>query len=987
MRFWLLLVILLSFSFPIYSQDLSISNYSVSEGLPQSQVFDVEQGQNGLLWVATRGGGIASFDGLKFNQFNKSDGLVHDFVNTVFCDSRGLIWVGTSNGLSLYNGIRFRTIEILKNKNLNISSVVEGRANEIYIGSNQGVFKRLNKKVYSINRDLGLPNTSVISMHFDSLNFLWIAHRKGLTRYKSGKSKQYKHPFFKKAMPQCVFEDKNRNIWVGTYGKGICKVKGSTLHFVEQTNGLIVKDIVEYERVMLLSTLKNGIVVYNKSTGAVRPFISNHILPTLNCRSLKMDSWGNIWLGTSGGGLVKLFQKKIENIHKEFNVKGSYVYAVTPSVDSGMWFTTNALKLYKIKGNDIEEYGLNRNIYPLKIKRVYQDKNANLWLGTEGKGVWMWNDEKMKRFSAGSFLSSNYVTDIISDKQGRTWVATTHGVSCFKGTQLDKKYNYYAKRITAIWCDRSNRIWCGTRNNGVFCLEEPTLSFNVKNGLSDNAVRDITENKNGELIVATANGGVNYISIYNEKQKIKSFKHLKGHYFNNIYSIGCSASNELWLGTAGGVYKITHPFSKKVVVKHFGKSEGFSGVETTKGAVAKDLQGNWWWGTINGLMKVKTEASFVQLSKPRLALRKVSLFYNDIQETAYEASILNWYEPNNLKLEFEDNHIGFDLLGVDLNKPSGMMYKWRLDGGNGRWSPYLKTPNIYLSNLSPGKYIFQAKAINKDGVESDQINFYFTVIAPFYYKVWFWISVVLVLVLVVLWRVKVRINKIKKEAEELNKKLLLEKEVLELEQKSLRLQMNPHFIFNALNAIQNLIRKQENKMARYSLSKFSKLMRDVLDASQEDIISISQEIQMLNDYLNLEKITRADSFDYKVEWTDNLDVEEEGIPPMILQPFIENAIIHGLGNKEGKGFVKVYINTQDEFLILTVEDNGVGFSKAKSIKAQTNIEHKSVALSIIQERLNALGSTGGFEMEELQDENKKVIGTRVTITLKRQSVW
>ena len=210
-----------------------------------------------------------------------------------------------------------------------------------------------------------------------------------------------------------------------------------------------------------------------------------------------------------------------------------------------------------------------------------------------------------------------------------------------------------------------------------------------------------------------------------------------------------------------------------------------------------------------------------------------------------------------------------------------------------------------------------------------------------------------------------------------------------MEQKALRLQMNPHFIFNALNAIQDQIRAEDNKGARHSLSKFSKLMRQILDSSRTDYISLELELNILENYLSIEKLTRNNSFEYKVSIADDIDTEEEGIPPMIIQPFIENAIIHGIASLEEIGEINLVFTIDDQYLNIVVQDNGVGREKAKELKSQMDQQHKSAALEVIQNRLENLstnGTTSSYSVEDVLKDDE-VAGTKVVIRVKRQVVW
>lgn len=996
MNFWAGFFFFFSSLF-VFSQNYELKTYSIADGLPQSQVYDIAEDHNGNLWLGTRGGGLAKFDGQDFQVFTTQEGLVNNYISSVFHDSRNNIWIGTSNGVSLFNGIRFRNFKLEDEAfKISVSSITENKSKEIFFGTSNGVYKRSEKSNTNISKEIGLPGNSITDVYVDSLDNLWIAHNKGFTSWGKDGAKHYVNDELARVFPQCFAEDKHQVIWVGTYGKGLVRVREDKLHFIEQTDKLVILDIYKEGDLLWLSTLKNGILIFNTKTLALNPIDNAETLPTSNCRKVFKDSWGGIWFGTSGGGLIKYVQPEIKSFEEKDGFKGKYIYTVAPALDSGVWVSTNARKLFKCHSEIFEEYGLEKNIYPQKIKSILEDSRGRLWLGTEGSGLMMWKDGRTKFYREGGHLGASFVKDIVEDKKGFVWVATSNGVSRFSPELSNVKFftkgngNLHFNRVNCLHVDRSNRLWYGTRGKGVGCIsEEANLVFDKSKGLSDDVIRDLDEDRLGNLFIATADGGVDVLAIYSEGFPVKNINTRKGASFNNVYSVFCDAENQIWLGGAKGVNRIENPTKKDRVIKTYGIAEGFLGMETNQGAVCTDLKGNIWWGTINGVMMKPNFEIQSKKMPPKISISSVNLFYKNIQGTKYEPNILNWYETGDLIFDFKDNHIGFELDGNDLARPEDIRYLWRLDGGDGRWSPPVKQNEVFFSNLSPGRYIFQAKAINKDGVESEMIEFYFAVAAPFYYKIWFWTAIALVLIGIVVLVVKKRVNSITQKANEEAEKLRLEKEVLEMEQKALRLQMNPHFIFNALNAIQDQIRVEDNKGARHSLSKFSKLMRQILDSSRSDCIALELELNILENYLNIEKLTRNQSFDYKIILSEDIDPEEEGIPPMMIQPFIENAIIHGIAAKNEKGEIIIDFRLKGELLIITISDNGIGREKAKALKSQVDQQHKSVALEVIQSRLENLSKDQIKSQYQIEDiiSDDEVKGTKVTLTINRQTVF
>lgn len=996
MKFWLGVLICL-ITFGLYGQNYELKPFSIADGLPQSQVYDIAEDHNGNLWLGTRGGGVAKFNGSDFEVYTTQDGLVNNYVSSVFHDSRNNVWIGTANGVSLYNGIKFRNFKLEgESFKVSVSSIAEDKNQCVYFGTTNGVYKREKKKNVNISKEIGLPGNSVTDLLVDEFQNLWITHNKGFSRYKKGDSTHFVNKNLANAFPQCLALGKHQSIWIGTYGKGVIKVRGGELEYQEATNGLIVLDIYREGNLLWLSTFKNGVLIYNTQSKTIQPIEKAEELPTTNCRKVFKDSWGGIWIGTSGGGLLKYEEPLIKDFNETDGLKGKYIYTVAASRDSGVWVSTNARKLFKVVDGKFEEYGLDKNIYPQKIKAILEDSQGRLWIGTEGNGVMLWENGRTKRLLEGKHLGSSFVKDIVEDKEGYVWVATSNGVSKFSPELTNIKFftkankNLHFNRVSALHVDRSNRVWYATRGRGMGCIADSGLIvLDKQKGLTDNVIRDLAEDQLGNLYLATADAGVDVVSIYAKDLSVKNLSSQSGLNFDNVYSVLCDKNDHLWLGGAKGVDKIIQPTRKERIIKSFGFGEGFVGLENNQGAVCADLKGNIWWGTIDGVM-MKPEATNNYKSKPpKVSISSVNLFYKNIQGTQYEPQVLNWYETGNLIFDFKDNHIGFELQGTDLARPDDLSFIYRLDGGDGRWSPIISQNEVFFSNLSPGRYIFQAKAINKDGLESEMIEFYFAIAAPFYFKIWFWLIVLFLVAAIIYLLVKRRIRKITAKANEEAEKLRLEKEVLEMEQKALRLQMNPHFIFNALNAIQDQIRAEDNKGARHSLSKFSKLMRQVLDSSRSDYISLELELNMLENYLNIEKLTRNSSFNYAIEVTNDIDVEEEGIPPMIIQPFIENAIIHGVAGLNKVGEIKLLFNLEDDFLLVDVIDNGIGREQAKILNSQKDQQHKSVALDLVQSRLENLSSEAQTSSYQINDiaEGGEVRGTKVSLRIKRQVVW
>jgi tetratricopeptide (TPR) repeat protein len=223
---------------------------------------------------------------------------------------------------------------------------------------------------------------------------------------------------------------------------------------------------------------------------------------------------------------------------------------------------------------------------------------------------------------------------------------------------------------------------------------------------------------------------------------------------------------------------------------------------------------------------------------------------------------------------------------------------------------------------------------------------------------------------------------------QVKKRLTLQKEVAEYEQKALHLQMNPHFVFNCLGSISSFIVQNGTDSALKYLSKFSKLMRLTLEYSKDALIPIDKEIESLQNYLELEQLRFHDKFEFKIHSTESIEFNM-GLPPLLIQPFVENAILHGLVPKEGAGMINVNFDIENGQLICTINDNGIGITKSAAIKENSMKAHKSMALEITKKRLEIMEATisksAQIEIKEVE-ENNAVVGTKVTLRLPIQYI-
>ncbi|MEO8759842.1 MAG: histidine kinase, partial [Bacteroidia bacterium] len=428
----------------------------------------------------------------------------------------------------------------------------------------------------------------------------------------------------------------------------------------------------------------------------------------------------------------------------------------------------------------------------------------------------------------------------------------------------------------------------------------------------------------------------------------------------------------LWAGTNQGANKIDLQTFFQSHVKNilsFGETEGFKGLECNTGGLCKDSAGNIWFGTVNGLVKHSPVKYINNDNEARLSFTGLKLFYDD--------TLL----PQNAQLSSNLNNIRFDFMGVCLTNPEKVLYIHKLEGFEKSWSPTTTQNNVTYSNLPPGHYVFKVRCCNNQGVWSTEpLTFSFSVDFPFWQRWWFILSALIFIVLVILIIFRIRLNQIKREQEKESKTQI---EIAKNELKALRAQMNPHFLFNSLNSIQHYILNNNGDEAAFYLNRFAKLMRMILNNSEKSSITLNEEIEALKIYIDLERMRFSNLFEFEITVNKNLDADYEQIPPMLLQPYVENAILHGLMPKNAAGFLKIHFFIKDNFIHVSIEDNGIGRKKAQELKNQSRKNHASMGMKITTDRLRLLSdvqqTSYSVNFTDLYDEKQNAAGTRVEI--------
>ena len=570
------------------------------------------------------------------------------------------------------------------------------------------------------------------------------------------------------------------------------------------------------------------------------------------------------------------------------------------------------------------------------------------------------------------------------------WVATNLGLCCVN--LKNKTHRFYTPQK-----NNKNAI----PNHDIFdlLLDDETLYVTTGNGLAiynydsddfsnyylpDSLTRNDVVKNNGFFDIVDGEDGRFYIGSYSngmlafspDKRQFKTPK-VMGYLGTMVYAIVPDDHGALWASTSKGIMKYDL-ITKETM--NYDVSDGLQGSEFSPNAFMKSKDGFVFFGGFGGFNYFKPDEIQLETQEPKVVITKV--LTSDGKKYRYLT------HGDTIHMSYKYNSFEIEFATMNLLRRNMVKYAYMLDNYDREWS-YYKSNHRYVdyNKMRPGTYVFKIKAANEVNVWTEEPVALTIIIHPAWYqRTWFKISVILLLSFIAFVVVKER-NKIVNHKRE-QKRIIneLETQMLQLKQKTLQLQMNPHVIFNTLNSIQQYILNNDAANAVSYLSSFSKLMRRILNNSNERYITLSDEIEAVSLYLQLESMRLGNRFNYKIEVDSEIDAKNIEIAPLIVQPFVENAIIHGLVPKKDNCFLSIrFSKLSDDKLLCVIEDNGVGRKHSEMMKQERGSSHKSYGMSITKRRLETLTkiSNDEFSVEivDLYDDNGNAAGTRVNIII------
>ena len=987
-------------AFYLPAQQYNFKPLTVQDGLAQSQVYSILQDSRGYVWMGTRGGGVSRYDGSVFTSFTTKNGLADNYIHRIFEDEEDILWFGTSKGLSRYNGLEFQNFEPSPGLDIGVEAVAQDKEGTMWIGTDVGLFTLQGDTLERFKSEERWEFDSIYDLVVDTNGTVWGCTDYGIFAIQNSQITSYsREDGLSSNLVNDLYVDQNNLLWISTYGSGVNYFDGESFESVIQLSNDVVFCIEEFEDQIWFGTLNNGIAAFNPRTKTVSWRNDESGLINNQVRALESDEWGNMWIGTGGGGAALYSGQSIRFLNRDNGLPGRRVYSVAQDALGTYWVGLDDQYIARLHPDSNDLFFGDLIDLDAKVKVLQTDNQSRLWAGTEGQGITIFESDTTYQVNRYSGLASNYIKGILPHENGNVYVASTDGINIltekrkgqFDVDLINMSDGLSENRIVDLCTDQFGRVWFATSASGIGVLlpDNTVLNFGKGDnpGLVSNAIRSLSIDQHNWLWIGTAGDGISRMDLNADTLQIAPLAFEQGLDSDNIYFIEFDVDQHAWIGTESGVDRmLLNDEREPIELVHYGKDEGLLGIETCTNASFVDDQCQLWFGTIDGLAMTDPGMRFSNNHPPKTRITQVNLFYKSLEETHLKPFLTDWKQiKDSLVLTYEQNHLSFEFVGIDMLSPAKVRYRWMLEGNEEEWSPLTSQTNATYSNLKPGAYTFKVQACNEDLVFGEEKFVRFVILAPFWQKTWFIVACILAGILAIALIFLLRVQSIKKNAREKSERLELEKGMMELEQKALRLQMNPHFIFNTLNTIQSLIATRDAKTARLYLSKFSKLMRETLENSREGLISVEDEASALKHYLDLEKFSHDELFNYTIEINEL--AHEYMLPPLLVQPFAENAIIHGLTPNGTGGHLAIRFIGKEEHLLIEIEDNGIGRKKAAELKAQRANYHKSTGLQVTQERLDLINGIGSDSITFVDlGSPSNPAGTRVELIIRLNEV-
>lgn len=1022
----------------------SAEKFGIKQGLSSGRIYQIAEDTNGFLWLATENG-LYRFDGysmLAFRKnFNDRNSLLHNLVTAIAVDRLNNIWIGYGgNGLSYYDqsagSFRHFISDSSKQKVIPdgyTDCILIDDSNNAWIGiSGNGLWhcdtKNAKFRYYGQLPHVNKGNSESFRKHLNRLSDmqmdetgrLWMATADGLYSFDPENAaftvfrpEPDTMNTWKKDVFNTFLTDSSGNFWLAGWGTGLNFFNRSSnewKHFDPNpsfskmyTKNIVTEICWKNRDEIWVGTNDTGLCVFNiPSQKFYYPSQKEKLkllIPDFQAYRLFMDSRQNLWIAYPEGlHMLPVQAQTFEFISEpvSHSDNGEYYGVTSVFVDSlqdvrltGTSFADGVgiTDLKTGRRNFVKTELWRSEEKNILISAIFMDSRKTVWVLSRD---YIYNYDPLKRslqkieqpIADTGQLRSPYYSEIAEDHQGRIWITGGRfGLTIYD--PVSKKFKLLNRSnsdlpensIWGITKDRKGFFWTNTINSIISIDPEnfrmSTFSLDKDKGskLDGTQIHSVRADDYGILWIATSSG-LFTLNTDTENPVIKTEiagGKLRGY---PVYDIGVSGRNVVFTS----VYGLSILNSITESIRSYSDRDGLNSLYQSF-RIQPAGKGYFYLCTFKGYYLFHPDSIRISEIVPKVFLNTFKVFDR-------EKNITNEIDVNHrINLSPSENFFSLEFTSPDLHQLQEIMFSYRLKGFDDEWSAVAPRRYASFTNVPGGNYTFEVRAVNRDGIWSDVVSVPIHV-DTVYYKRSLFIAVLSLMVagvVYMLYRYRIRVIQ---RAEHMKTKF--HQRLAETEMRALRAQMNPHFIFNCLNSINRYIIKNDQKTASLYLTKFARLIRLILENSEAGMVPLSQELDALKLYIDIEALRFDHKFNYEISVSQDIQSDTVLIPTMILQPYVENAIWHGLLHKDKPGKLILHISAEEDALVCVIEDNGIGRENAMAMQSKTSVTRKSMGLKITADRLAMLNSRAGYnkpgvEIIDLKNTVGTAAGTRVII--------
>ncbi len=934
-RYFLLFCLLLQGNFNLVNgQTFAFQHITEKEGLPSTYLYGILQDENGYIWL-TGESGLVWFDGHEYHVPDFQDDLEDEVIKLIKGNGNQFWMQDLAGRFFFLENNKARYFPEIKPTTLYEYTTFYKQPNgDIWIANTDDVY------IYKTETD------SIIPLQVDLTNEL--GKHTNLTSLKAFGQNENAEVVLITRFGYHVFSGDNY------------QNKFQAFEDLDFYN--------EFERGMTIDNkpymvYKNQFYTLNSETKRLEPVYTqfNEYFEG-GVVSAFRDSNNNLWIGTKKG-LLLIEEKKGEAPKISKHLDGNVMGGILEDTEGSLWFITGNNGIFRLPSTHVKvfnDFGTEE-----QIRFIKHNNNEQLILGFDNNEFIVLDDSFDKIYGSKLLKDNSRVYDLVFDEDdtqyfltstgfvqadenfktkkfhptfsikagaiapdGKLWLSCGTAIRYFEKGEHEKIGTALKKRSYSLKVISENEIWFGT-------IEGPYLYKNgrcqkLPNENLQYDIRDIEMLENGLLLFATQKNGL----VFYEPSQDSIVLHLKES--NGLSNNNCSKmlidDQYIWLGTKKGVNKIS---KSDYSLSFIGIDQGLPSNEINDIYKKKD---QFYIATNRGMAVFKDDIS-VKRTAPGLLITNIKI---DERDTTIHESYCLDYSNNNIKIEFGS---------ITFKDADQAIYQYKMEGLDDNWIES-KINIAQYPSLPAGDYTFfvKAKTINSEWCPMQSLKF--EIKTPFWDSWWFYVlsGIGLVFLSFLIFQ-------------EMNRRRTVVRDLKFSQLTALRAQMNPHFVFNALNSIQEFIVEKDTRLANRYLSRFAKLMRNILNASDQNQISLNKEIETLNLYLSLEALRFGKSFEYIFEVDEKIDKDIIHLPPMLIQPFVENSIKHGLMHRKGEKKLYLRFYLKNNLLVCEVEDNGIGREKSSEIKMKNPNIYPSKATNLTNERLKLVNSISNNSLE------------------------